>query len=107
MMAGWLCSTKQLGTCPVFFTVFLVRKSGVKVFWMQAQPVYFSLARTPLMVAAFHLLLPVTVKIPRRVSSLAMARLPSSPLVAAEETGAAYGELAVDELFSEAPSHIL
>lgn len=29
------------------------------------------------------------------------------PLVVAEETGVAYGELAVGELFSEAPSHIL
>lgn len=40
----------------MFFTVFLVRKSGGKVFWMRAHPVYFSLARAPLMVAAFHLL---------------------------------------------------
>jgi len=33
-----------------------------QVFWIFAQPVYFSLARTPLMVAAVHFSLPVTVK---------------------------------------------
>ena len=32
MMAGYLCSTKQLGTCPMFFTTFFIRKFVVKVF---------------------------------------------------------------------------